>query len=234
MLFTLILSVGVTSPQGAVAESPCVASTSQLGDQVQLKLMTLDAGLQTFEVYRLPRHEVGDWARWTSAGHLLAYGALPAATTYEHITNAIASAPPATPTTDPAGPLGRAGFNLTLLQVADTVIHQRQLDSVPPALADLIEDWRQAQTASPLEHGWYLWTSPVPAHSSAAVDVDLTEGPCRDTLETSLAKALAEDRLILPASQAIEEFVSGERAYRTTFSARIPKGMLHFGILTVP
>jgi hypothetical protein len=198
---------------------------------VQTTGMKLDAGVQTFEAFRLHPDGLVEWARWNSGGALLGLGMFQerAARSYE---TALASASfsERSPDVRNDGPLGRPAASVELTAVSTSAVRTRLIDGMPEDLQTLTDRLRRRVKRVTPRAGSYVWTRPH--QTAAAADVDLV-GQCDDGMARLLEEAARSGRLIVGPHAAARAFASGERASRMEFIAKIAIGELRFGVLSV-
>ena len=221
-----IVCTGVTR---VAAELPgCGASMVEF---VQITSMRLDAGEQTFEAFRILRSGMVEWARWNSSGHLLDH-AEPCDMGSKTFDRAVSSPsflnPPNPPQDD--GVLGRPAFRLDMATLLGSGIDAVSMTKMPNDIAELTDEIRRRVKAISVQPGWYIWTQPYP--QIGKTDIDIAEARCNSAIAMVLSEAIATGRLIVQANDSIQAFVSGERANRIAFKARLTIGNLLFGVLS--
>ena len=222
----IIACTGVTR---VTAEQPgCGAGMVEF---VQITSMRLDAGEQTFEAFRILRNGMVEWARWNSSGHLLDH-AEPRDTGSETFDRVVSSPsflnPPKPPQVD--GVLVRPAFRLDMAILSGLGIDAVSMTMMPDDIAKLTDEIRRGVKAISVKPGWYIWTQPSPQIGKA--DIDIAEARGDSAIAMVLSEAIATGRLIVRADDGIQSFVSGERANRIAFEARLPIGNLIFGVLS--
>jgi hypothetical protein len=106
------------------------------------------------------------------------------------------------------------------------------MSEMPDDIAALTDDIRRNVKPIAIQPGWYIWTQPYPQNGEA--DIDLTEAMQESDIATVLSESVVTGRLIVQVDdQSIQTFISGERANRTAFVARLSVGNLLFGVLSV-
>jgi len=197
-----IACIGVTR---VAAEQPGCGGAGMV-EFVQITSMRLDAGEQTFEAFRILRSGMVEWARWNSSGHLL----------------------------DHAEPrdMGSETFDRVVSSpsFSGSGIDAVSMNKMPDDIAELTNKIRRGVKAISVQPGWYIWTKPYPQIGKA--DIDISESRCDSAIAMVLSEAIATGRLIVRADDSIQAFVSGERANRIAFEAKLPIGNLLFGVLS--
>jgi len=212
----------------AAAQSGCITGMVEF---VQMTSMQLDAGEQTFEAFRVMQSGTVEWARWNSSGYLLDLARL--CETDSNIYDKVMSSPSFMDSPKPRedeGTLGREAFRFDAAILSKSGVRGFSTSKMPHDLAALSDELRRRVAATKLRPGLYVWTKPYPSTDKA--DIDLTKGRCDAPVERALSEALASGSLIVRADDNIQAFVSGERANRIEFSARIAVGDLRFGVLS--
>lgn len=207
---------------------PCATDISEF---VQITTMQLDAGEQTFEACRISRSGRVEWARWNSSGFLLTH-AQPidmGSETFDRVVSSSAFLKPSELHRDD-GTLGRPGSRIDVVSVSKSGVDIISMAKMPDDIVALIEKIKSGAEAVPVPPGWYIWTKPYPP--ADRVDIDLTKATCETAVERALSDSIAYGRLIVRTDDTVQEFVSGENAYRSAFSARMAVGDLLFGIVS--
>ena len=126
------------------AGAPCISEDAYPVATVQMTIMTLDSGIETFEAFRLVPEGDGEWARWTSNGYLLDHGRLspPTPNAFDTLAAAAETRSWFLPWPSEAGPLGRPGFRLDLVKVDGNRIRAKEFDSTPAPFVDVIAELR--------------------------------------------------------------------------------------------
>ncbi len=197
---------------------------------VQITSMNIDAGKQTFEAFRILRSGMVEWARWNSSGHLLDH-AEPrdmCSKIFDRIVSSPSFLNPPKPPQDD-GVLKRPAFRLDMVILSGSGIDAVTISKMPDDIAELIDDIRRGVKAISVQPGWYIWTQPYPQIGKA--DIIIAEAKRDSAIAMLLSEAVATGRLIVRADDSIKSFVSGERANRIAFKARLPTGDLLFGVL---
>jgi hypothetical protein len=221
-----IACIGVTR---VAAEQPgCGAGMVEF---VQITSMRLDAGEQTFEAFRILRSGMVEWARWNSSGHLLDHagpGDMGSETFDRVVSSPIFLNPPKPPQDD--GVLRRPAFRLDIAILSESGIDAISMTKMPDDIAELNDVIRRGVKPIVVQPGWYIWTQPYPQIGKA--DIDITMARCDSAIAMVLSEAITTGRLIVRADDSIQAFVSGERANRIAFEAKLPIGNLLFGVLS--
>lgn len=197
---------------------------------VQITDMHLNEGEQTFEAFRISRDGNIEWARWNSLNEFLDYGKTLGMGNemFERVLLSETFLDPPKPSQND-GALGRLAYTLEIATLSESGTHTLSMTKMPDDIAVLVNELRRSVVATPMKRGWYLWTKPY--QSIDKPDIDLTSARCNSGIEEVLSEAIATGSLVARADDSIQTFISGEHAYRTTFSARIIEGGLYFGIL---
>jgi len=223
-----IVAIAWTGVTRVAAEQPgCGAGMVEF---VQITSMRLDAGEQTFEAFRILRSGMVEWARWNSSGHLLDH-AEPRDTGSEAFDKVVSSPsflnPPKPPQDDDV--LVRPAFRLDMAILSGSGIDAISMTKMPDDIAELTDVIRRGVKPIVVQPGWYIWTQPYPQIGKA--DIDITMARCDSAIAMVLSEAITTGRLIVRADDSIQAFVSGERANRIAFEAKLPIGNLLFGVL---
>lgn len=224
-----IVAIACTGVIRVTAEQPgCAGSMVEF---VQITIMRLDAGEQAFEAFRILRSGMVEWARWNSSGHLLDHAEPRNAgsETFDRVVSSLSFLNPPKPPQDD-GVLGRPAFRLDMAIFSVSGIEAVSMSKMPNDIAKLTNEIRHSVNAVSVQPGWYIWTQPYPQIGKA--DIDITEARCDSAIAMMLSEAITTGRLIVQADDSIQSFFSGERAFRTAFEARLPKGNLLFGVLS--
>jgi hypothetical protein len=198
---------------------------------VQITSMRLDAGEQTFEAFRILRNGMVEWARWESSGYLLNHSE--PIDMGSEIFDRVLYAPSFLKSPKPCrddGTLGCPAFRLDMATLLESGIDAVSMTRMPDDIAALTDELRRSVKAIPVQPGWYIWTQPY--LKSGKADIDLAEARCDSPFAMVLLEAVATGRLIVRADNSIQAFISGERANRIAFVARLAIGNLLFGVLS--
>lgn len=224
-----IVAIICTSPTQVAAEQPgCGGSIVEF---VQITIMRLDAGEQTFEAFRILRSGTVEWARWNSSGHLLDHSEPlgMGSETFDKVVSSPSFLNPAElPQDDDV--LVRPAFRLDMAILSRSGIDAVSMTKMPDDIAELTDVIRRGVKPIPVQPGWYIWTQPYPQIGKA--DIDITEARCDSAIAMVLSEAITTGRLIMRADDSIQAFLSGERSNRIAFEARLPIGNLLFGVLS--
>jgi len=227
----VIVAIACTCVTRVDAEQP--GCGTDMVEFVQITSMRLDAGELTFEAFRILRSGMVEWARWNTSGHLLGY-AEPRNMGTETFDRVVSSPsflnPPKPHKYDSI--LGRPAFRLDIAIFSRSGIDAVSMAKMPDDIAKLTDEIRSGIQAISVQPGWYIWTQPYPQIGKA--DVDIAEAMCDSAIAMVLSNAVATGRLIVRVeADTIQSFVSGERANRIAFEARLPIGNMLFGVLSV-
>ena len=223
-----VLPIACTGVTRAVAEKPgCGANIVEF---VQITSMQLVAGKQTFEAFRILRSGMVEWARWNSSGHLLdlADPHDAGSEAFDKIVSSPSFLNPPKPSLND-GTRGRPTFRVDMATLSESGIKAVSMTKIPDDIAEIIEVIRRSVKAISVQPGWYIWTQPYPPIGKA--DIDLADARCDSAIAMVLSEAIATGRLVVRADNSIQAFLSGERANRIAFEARLAKGNLLFGVL---
>jgi hypothetical protein len=223
----------ITAPEGSAGRaSRRDGCATRMIDFVQITSGRLDAGEQTFEAFRVLRNGRIESARWTSSGLLLDHAQLrePGSKMFDRVLSSPSVLNPSAAPRDDAA-LKRPAFRLEVAAFSGATVRVfLSMAEMPDDLARLTDEIRQRQVATPVAPGWYLWTKPYPTSGSA--DIDLTASKCDSAVDRALSGAVETGSLVVRVSESVCAFISGERASRVEFSARIVGGDLHFGVIS--
>jgi len=224
----VVVSIACTGVTRVSAEQP--GSGAGVVEFVQITSMRLDAGEQTFEAFRILRSGMVEWARWNSSGYLLDH-AEPRDMGSEIFDRIVSSASFSTPPKPPQddGVLRRPAFRLDMATFTGSGIEAVSMTKMPDDIAKLTDELRRGVKAISVQPGWYIWTKPYPQIGKA--DVSVADARSDSAIAIVLSKAISTGRLILRTDDSIQTFISGERANRIAFEARLPTGNLLFGVL---
>ncbi|NOY35841.1 MAG: hypothetical protein GXP44_02920 [bacterium] len=197
----------------------------------QITSMRLNNGEQTFEAFRISRGGMVERAHWNSSGYLLGYSG-PLTMNDKIFDKAVSSLNRLNSSKSPAkgSALGRPGFRLDIVTQSDSGVKAASTTKMPDDIAILLNELRRGVKAVPAKTGWYIWTQPYPRINKPDIDLAV------DGRDSVVAKALIEanktGRLIIKVDDSIQKFISGERAYRMVFEAKLGQKNLIFGVLT--
>ena len=211
-----------------ISQSKCATNMVEF---VQITSMQLDAGEQTFEAFRILRDGMVEWARWNSSGYLLEH-AEPrnmGSGTFDKLVSTQSFLNPPKPHFMDDGTVGRPSSNLQVTTVSKSGIDTIEMIRTPDDIATFIDNLRRSVKATPVQPGWYVWT--VPYTRNDVVDIDLATGKCDSAVAMALSEAVTTGRLIVRADNNVQEFISGEKAFRSAFGARISIGDMLFGVI---
>jgi hypothetical protein len=210
-------------------------SSLGMAEFVQITIMQLDAGEQTFEAFRILPDDVVEWARWNSGGSLLDH-AQPFKMNHG-IFNKVLSLPSFANPPGPApedGALGRPAFRLDMASFTGARVKMISLPDMPEDMAQLISELRDMvqENTTPPRPGWYVWTQPYASVHNP--DIDLSEDRCNSPACRAVLQAVKTGKMIVQADSCIQTFISGGRSHRSAFFAKVSLGSLLFGVLTGP
>jgi hypothetical protein len=216
----------------AVAESESECMPSDIGEFVQITSMRLDAGVETFEAFRILSSGRVESARWNSLRNLLDHAKLhdKGSERFERVLSAAGRLKRPEPRQGD-DTLGRLALWFEVATMSKSGTDITRVTEVPDDFAVLIQELRADVTALPMEAGWYVWTRPYSLGSLDHPDIDLTTSECDSAVTHALSQAMATGGLIVPANDDIQAFISGEHASRVAFSARLAIGALLFGVV---
>ncbi len=200
---------------------------------VQINIMQLNMGVQTFEAFRIFQNGNIEWARWNSVGHLLGHGVL--YDSNNHFFDKVVSSPsfifPPKSLRD-ENILGRPIFRIDITTLSISGNRIVSMNNLPVDIAEITTQIKNNVKKSFLDSGWYIWTQPYPQIGN--IDINLIEASNESGIGAFLLKAIKTGALVIKADEDyIQSFFSGERTNRIAFKARLAKGDLLFGILFV-
>lgn len=198
---------------------------------LQITDMRLDAGVQTFESFRVFENGIVEWARWNSSGFLLDH-AKPC-NMGSDIFDRIRSSPGYSSPPDPSSKnvVGRPAYRVEMTIMSGSGVESVSMSEMPVDIADITHEIRRNLEPAPVKPGWYVWTQPSLEIDNP--DIVIKGTSCDSGIAETLSKAIAAGRLVVPAeNDNVEAFVSGELANRNVFTAGFPDGILLFGILS--
>lgn len=200
-------------------------------EYVQITDMRLDAGVQTFEAFRVLDNGIVEWARWNSSGYLLDH-AKPC-NMGSDIFDRITSSPSFSSPPDPSqkNVVGRPAYRVEMTIMSGSGIESVSMRKMPVDISDITYEIRRNIEPASVKPGWYVWTQPSLEIDNP--DIVIGGANCDSGIGETLSKAIAAGRLVVPVGDDnVEAYVSGERANRNVFTAAFPDGILLFGILS--
>lgn len=197
---------------------------------VQITTMRLDAGIQTFEAFRILRSGMVEWARWDSSRNLLDH-AQPlhmGSETFDRVVSSPSFLNPPKPTNE-NDVLKRQAFRLDMAILSGSGIKAVSITKMPNDISEIIEKIRSGVKPIAVQPGCYIWTQPYPQIGRA--DIDITGANRDSAIAMVLDESIASGRLIVRADDSIKSYFSSEHANRIAFLAKLPIGNLLFGVL---
>ena len=214
------------------AGGPASDSSTAMAEYVQVTRMRLDAGVQTFESFRILRDGTAQWARWNSLGRLLAQAG-PKMVSPELFDSVVSHKRTSTgrePADNHGIVRGRPASRVSLVHLFESKVEMAAWSDLPDDIAAVQEQILGGLAAMPVQPGWYVWTEPVPLADQPDLTISETDG--NSALVTALLEAAVTGRLIVRAGEGVSRFMSGARAHRIVFKASVHGVGLGFGILS--
>ncbi len=238
VVITLVsgFSVAEISPTSSVR----IISENTTCDSVTVKFLQvtvgrLDAGIRTFEAFRLLSDGTLHQAVWNNAQVLLEVAtpvniggesyiaaeqllAKHQGRWWSRLLLGLGSSTPV-----------RRALTLDLARLSPDGVRFKTLEEIPEDINALLAEWRLAAPRQSPKTGYYVWTAPYARIGE--VDLEFARGNCQSVVARAVLEALETGRLSVPVSQDIEVFLSGENKFRNQFGASFTWGYVRFGVV---
>lgn len=229
-IFLIMNSMCLLGAAAAAQARVCGVSVTPF---VQVIEGQLDAGTTTFTAYRLTRDGQLSIARWTDNNDLLgvaktvelggpAYDRARTALSRIDLSEAMREAQPSLGGPDP--------YSLQIAIQGEEALTRHLRQTAPSDVASgLIAEWQGAGRLKRPARGSYVWTLPIPAEPGGE-DVRLAAQACPEGLASWVGAAFvgAVAHKLPPGAPDAQDIQPG----RAVFSAQLPDGYAHFGIVS--
>ena len=224
-----LLCLALVNSACADSAIPCTVLEPEA---VQVTIQRLDAGVQTFEAYRLSRAGRGEWAQWDNAGRLLGRALPRPIDGPAHYAALVAAASPAGVASASTQPAEGRAFHVSVARIGAGGRSFADYDEMPAELGQALADLRRLLPQTPAATGPGLWLLPQRG-ISGAIDVDLRRAECIPGSVASLvAGAMSAGVLITPIDVRVARSLMSQNKARWAFGANGANGYTLFGVVS--
>ena len=214
------------------------AEPVQSQNAIHILFSSLDAGLTLTEGFRLTRSGYLSYASWDSDNRLsgLSGGKQLAGQAYSDAVTILSNLQQPLSEGEDGVSFSPAVNTLELVLPHTTDNKRHQVfpdDDIPTAVLALLTQWRQSAPLQSVAAGHYLWAIPAPS-GQIREDIKIPSEHRPTGLEAAILRGLSGDAPVVSVDGELDNFLTGERRYKTRFSARLRNSFAYFGVLSAP